>query len=313
MHELMFGHTLRMLRTTAGISLRTLAKKMDVSPAYLSQIELGKQPPPTHDRITKIAETIGIPVSLLIEMSHRPNPDIIMLLRGNQELNKLLKLIHDTGLERKDILEITALMQQLGGSGFRKLMRYGAEHLADFTKTGRSLIYSAVSPSPIDRKAYSEWVNPQLVFKRLEFKEKNDLLRYMLKKIGTVYDFFDSERAYRKLISNETEDSSGLGNGVAIPHLFVDELDKTVIAIARIPEGIDFTSIDKKPVYFVCLILSNPESYRSHLNLLAYLARKFQLSTFMEEILKADSKKGILSMLFNGDGDNVHEKIAKIV
>jgi len=77
MHDLMFGHTLRMLRTTAGISLRNLAKKMDVSPAYLSQIERGKLPPPTHNRIAKIAETIGIPLSLLIEMSHRPNPEVI--------------------------------------------------------------------------------------------------------------------------------------------------------------------------------------------------------------------------------------------
>ena len=125
MYKLMFGHTLRMLRTTAGVSLRTLAKKIDVSPTYLSQVELGKLNPPTHNRITKIAETIGIPVSLLIEMSHRPNPDVIMLLRGHQELNKLIKLINDIGLEKKDILEIIALMRKLGGSGFRKLMNYG--------------------------------------------------------------------------------------------------------------------------------------------------------------------------------------------
>ncbi len=106
----MFGHTLRMLRTTAGISLRTLAKKMDVSPAYLSQVELGKLNPPTHDRITKIAETIGIPVSLLIEMSHRPNPNTMMLLQRHQELNELIKLTSDIGLESRDIFKIIALM-----------------------------------------------------------------------------------------------------------------------------------------------------------------------------------------------------------
>ena len=67
MYKLMLGHTLRMLRTTAGVSPRTLAKTIDVSPSYLSQVELGKPPPPTYYRITKIADTIGIPVSLLIE------------------------------------------------------------------------------------------------------------------------------------------------------------------------------------------------------------------------------------------------------
>jgi transcriptional regulator with XRE-family HTH domain len=128
MYQLMFGHTLRMLRTTAGISLRTLAKKVDVSPAYLSQVELGKLPPPTFERITKIAETIGIPVSLLIEISHRPNPDTILLLRGHQELNSLIETIVDIGMESKDVYELISLMRQLNGGGFRNLMHYGTEH-----------------------------------------------------------------------------------------------------------------------------------------------------------------------------------------
>jgi mannitol/fructose-specific phosphotransferase system IIA component (Ntr-type)/DNA-binding XRE family transcriptional regulator len=305
MPDLMFGHTLRMLRTAAGISLRTLAKNMDVSPAYLSQIELGKQPPPTHDRIRKMAETIGIPVSLLIEMSQRPNPDVIMLLRGNQDLNKLIKLIHDTGLERKDIVEIIALMQKLGREGFRDLVHYGKIHLSEFSKKGKTSAHIDPTPSSIDRKDLINWLNPRLVFKRLEFNEKSDLLLYMLEKIGIEYDLFDTDRAHKKLMSGETEESSGLGRGIAIPHLFVDELEQTVIAAARIPAGIDFSAFDKNPVYFVCLILSNPDAFQSHLNLLAYFARKFQLPTFLEDMLKATSKKDILSLLFDGNGSSI--------
>lgn len=306
MYKLMFGHTLRMLRTTAGISLRTLAKKIDVSPAYLSQVELGKLNPPTHDRITKIAETIGIPVSLLIEMSHRPNPDTIMLLRGHQELNELIKLTFDIGLESRDVFEIIALMRKLGGRGFRKLMHYGEDHSSDFMPAGRGEFSTEVPPSPINHMAFSELANHRLVFMRLEFTEKSDLLRYMIEKIGILYSSFDLDRAHKKLMSREAEDSSGLGNGVAVPHLFIDELDQTIIAIARIPKGIDFSAIDNKPVHLVCLILSNPESYQSHLNLLAYFARKFQIPTFMDEILKAGSKKSILSMLSDGDDTSMH-------
>jgi mannitol/fructose-specific phosphotransferase system IIA component (Ntr-type)/DNA-binding XRE family transcriptional regulator len=302
----MFGHTLRMLRTTAGISLRTLAKKIDVSPAYLSQVELGKLKPPTHNRITKIAETIGIPVSLLIEMSHRPNPDTIMLLRGHHGLNELIKLTFDIGLEDRDILEIIALMRKLGGSGFRKLIHYGEDHSSDFIKTGRGKLSTEVPSSPINQIAFSELANNRLVFMRLEFTEKSDLLRYMIEKIGILYSTFDLERAHKKLMSREAEDSSGLGNGVAVPHLFMDELDQTIIAIAKIPKGIDFSAIDNKPVHLVCLILSNPDSYQSHLNLLAYFAQKFQLPTFIDEILKTRSKKSILSMLFDADDISMH-------
>lgn len=306
MYKLMFGHTLRMLRTTAGISLRTLAKKMDVSPAYLSQVELGKLNPPTYNRITKIADTIGIPVSLLIEMSHRPNPDTIMLLQRHQELNELIILTSDIGLESRDIFKIIALMRKLGGRGFRKLMHYGEGHSSDFISAGRDKFSTKIPLHPINHTAFSELTNHRLVFMRLEFTEKSDLLRYMIEKISILYSTFDLDRAHKKLMSREAEDSSGLGNGVAIPHLFLDELDQTIIAIARIPKGIDFHAIDNKPVHLVCLILSHPEFFQSHLNLLAYFARKFQIPTFMDEILKAGSKKSILSRLFDGDDTSMH-------
>ncbi|MEE8377501.1 MAG: PTS sugar transporter subunit IIA [Candidatus Aminicenantaceae bacterium] len=306
MHKMMFGHTLRMLRTTAGISLRTLAKKMDVSPAYLSQVELGKLNPPTYDRITKIAEAIGIPVSLLIEMSHRPNPDTIMLLQRHQELNELILLTSDIGLESRDIFKIIALMRKLGGSGFRKLMQYGEGHSSDFKSSGRGEFSTKIPLYPINHMAFSELANHRLVFMRLEFTEKSDLLRYMIEKISILNSKFDLDGAHKKLMSREAEDSSGLGNGVAVPHLFLDELDQTVIAIARIPKGIDFNAIDNKPVHLVCLILSHPEFFQSHLNLLAHFARKFQIPEFLDEILKAGSKKSILSRLFDGDDTSMH-------
>lgn len=302
----MFGHTLRMLRTTAGISLRSLAKEMDVSPAYLSQVELGKLKPPTLNRITKIAETIGVPESFLIEMSRRPNPETILLLRGHQELNELIKLTYDIGLESRDVFEIIRLMRKLGGNGFRKLIQYGGDHSSDFIQAGKGNLSTEASPPPINHMTFSKLANHRLVFMRPESTEKRDLLRYMIEKVGIIYGSFDLESAYKKLMSNEAEDSSGLGNGVAVPHLFIDELDQTIIAIARIPKGIDFSAVDNKPVHLVCLILSNPESYKSHLNLLAYFARKFQIPTFMDEILKARSKISILSLLFDGDDTSIH-------
>jgi PTS system nitrogen regulatory IIA component len=306
MNALMFGHTLRMLRTTAGISLRAMAKKMEVSPAYLSQVELGKLPPPTHDRMAKIAETISIPVSLLIEMSHRPNPEIILLLRGHRELNELIKTSVDIGLESRDIFETISLMRKLGDVGFRNLVHYGTDHLSDFLekKSGEYSLESALFP--LGPKTIEEMTNLRLVFKKLDFAKKNDLLRYLIDKVGTIYSRLNSNRAYKKLVSNESEESSGIGNGVALPHLFVDDIDKTIISIARIPDGIDFDAIDNKPVHLVCLILSDPESHHHHLNLLAYFARKFQSPSFMEDILKAASKKRIISMLFDGEDSSIH-------
>lgn len=301
MNELMFGHTLRMLRTTAGISLRTLAKKIDVSPAYLSQVELGKLSPPTYSRISKIAETIGIPVSLLKEMSHRLNPETDLLLRNHQELNDLIKIIFDIGLNSKEIIEITSLMRNLGGDGVRNLIQYGKHHSFDFIEEGDTY-RSFEDTFPSNKQLVSsEITNPHLVFKRLEFKNKSKLLRFLIEKVGIVYNFLNTDHIYNELLIKEAETSSGLGNGAAIPHLFVDGLGQTIISAARIPNGIDFSAIDDKPVFLVCLMLSNPDSHQQHLNLLAYFAQKFQMPTFMDDILKANSKKSILSLLIGED------------
>lgn len=299
MDTLTFGHTLRMLRTTAGISLREMAKRIHVSPAYLSQVELGKQPPPTRDRIVEIAKTIGLPVSLLFEMSHRPNPEIMLLLQGRHELNELIKSTSDIGLRTRDILEIISLMRELGGSGFRKLICYGVNHSSDFKQPGSGNFYPDVVRERKQRMEYSELVNPRLVFNNLNFDEKGDLLRFLIQKVCSIYHSFNVDKAYEKLMVREAETSSGLGKGVAIPHLFVNDLNGTIITIGRIPEGVDFDAIDKKPVYLVCLILSNQKDYRSHLNQLAFLARRFQHPTFINELIKAKSKKHIISLLFN--------------
>jgi PTS system nitrogen regulatory IIA component len=306
MSPLMFGHTLRILRTAAGISLRSLAKKTEVSPAYLSQVELGKLPPPTYDRLAKIAETIGIPMALLMEMSHRPNPEAILLLRGHQELNELIKVVVDSGLEMRDVSEMISLMKHLGDRGMRKLIRYAEDHLCDFSGAESNLRSHDVSFFPEKQTAIGDMANPRLVFEKLDFKDKRELLKFMVEKTGRICGTLDPDRAYKELISNETEDSSGIGNGAAIPHLFLDELDRTLIAIARVPEGIEFDAIDEKPVYLVCLILSGPDSQENHLNLLAHFARKFQNPAFMHDILRADSKKSMIEMLFNRDNTKIH-------
>lgn len=217
MDSLMFGHTLRMLRTAAGIGLREMAKRIHVSSAYLSQVELGKQPPPTHDRIAEITDAIGIPASSIFVMSDRPNPEVMLLLKGDPELNELIKSACDIGLESRDFLEIIALLRELGGNGFRKLIHYGANHSSDFKQPGSENVHSEVILERKQGIEYSELVNPRLVFTNLDFTDKSDLLRFLIQKVSSIYRSFSVDKVYDMLMVREAETSSGLGNGVAIP------------------------------------------------------------------------------------------------
>ncbi len=66
-----FGAALRLLRTDAGLSLKSLGQAIGVSTAYLSRVENGHDAPPTADRLRAIADVFGMPVDLLLDLTGR--------------------------------------------------------------------------------------------------------------------------------------------------------------------------------------------------------------------------------------------------
>jgi len=87
-----FGYTLRTLRTAAGISLRRLAKEVDVSPAYLSQVERGTLPPPTLPRLRDIAKVLGVPPVALTDLTDRLATEVLKLVRSMPEAVRFLRV-----------------------------------------------------------------------------------------------------------------------------------------------------------------------------------------------------------------------------
>jgi PTS system nitrogen regulatory IIA component len=72
-----FGATLKLLRNAAGVSLRGLAAEVGVSPAYLSRVEHGHDRPPTPDRLRLIAQSLGLPEEMLIDLVEELRPDAV--------------------------------------------------------------------------------------------------------------------------------------------------------------------------------------------------------------------------------------------
>lgn len=75
-----FGTTLRLLRTSSGVSLSALAAQVGVSPAYLSRVEHGHDAPPTADRLRSIAVALGLAPDRLVDLVDELRPDAIAWL-----------------------------------------------------------------------------------------------------------------------------------------------------------------------------------------------------------------------------------------
>lgn len=305
----MFGHTLRILRSTAGISLREMAREMNVSPAYLSQVERGLLPPPTHERIHVIAGILGIPESSLREMIARPDPEILSLLAENPELNQFIYAASSAGLNYEDYRNMLNLIRELGPDGFRKLLHYGTGHAADFLPAKKSVSPKLKSIHQEFREILDSSMQKELVFPRLNPGSKEELFRVFLNKAHDVHDYLDTDSLFHKLIQREKETSSGLGNGAAVPHLLDKSIENTILVMGRIPQGMAFGAVDKKPVYLIILILDHEDNSEFHLNLLAYLAGKIQHPLFINNIKKAKTKNKIYDLLTGWNGHGKERRI----
>lgn len=106
------GFTLRLLRTTAGISLRTLAERVGVSSAYLSRVEHGHDPAPTPDRLVSIARCIGVDPRLLIDLVGGARSLFESYVRTTPEADALFREIARRGLSAQQIARLRACMEQ---------------------------------------------------------------------------------------------------------------------------------------------------------------------------------------------------------
>ena len=98
--------------------------------------------------------------------------------------------------------------------------------------------------------------------------------------------------------------STGIGFGIGIPHASTDVVSEVVYALGRSTKGINFGSLDGKPVHLVCLFLVPAGQFQKHLHALANIAKLLHKSDFrhaLDQISTEDELKRLLSPLMNQD------------
>jgi len=97
----------------------------------------------------------------------------------------------------------------------------------------------------------------------------------------------ESPIAFKVLMEREMLGSTGIGDGVAIPHGTIGGLEEILLACGRSKKGIFFSSCDGKPVYLIFLMLA-PENYAGqHLKLLAKISKMLRDGSFRSSLIEA--------------------------
>lgn len=132
--------------------------------------------------------------------------------------------------------------------------------------------------------------------------DKTDLLAAILADLDRKGLVLDSRVATDDILARERVMSTGVGNGVAIPHAYTDGVDRLCVAFYRTREPVDFAGPDGAPVDLFFVILGPQDRRREHIRLLARLSRLLSHGEFRDH-LRAVADADAVRAIFRRYGD----------
>jgi len=109
----------------------------------------------------------------------------------------------------------------------------------------------------------------------------------------------DAESIKKALIEREKSMSTGIGNGIAIPHCSTPKVSNIIVVMALVSKGLNFEAIDNEPVKIVILLVVPKDKLSQHIKTLANIAKLMNNSELREKLLELKTADTILKTLKN--------------
>jgi PTS system nitrogen regulatory IIA component len=139
----------------------------------------------------------------------------------------------------------------------------------------------------------------------LKAREKRELLDEMATELSSKVDGLNREKLLEMLLEREKLGSTGIGHGVAIPHGKLKGVDGIIVAFGRSKKGVDFHSMDNRPVNLFFLIVAPENSTATYLKILASISRLLRDKAIRKKLIKASSRDELYSII--AEEDKRHE------
>ena len=142
-----------------------------------------------------------------------------------------------------------------------------------------------------------DYLQPEFVIGNLASESKSEVLAELVAPIKKQWPDFDAKRAHQVLLDRENLGTTGIGDGVAIPHGKMESLERIVIVVGRSLAGVSFDALDFKPCRIFFLVLAPEHVAGLHLRILAHISRLLSDEAFRHAFLSAESDAGLWQVL----------------
>lgn len=136
---------------------------------------------------------------------------------------------------------------------------------------------------------------------------KEDVIKQAVELISHSGAISDVATYEKGVFKREEESTTGIGEGIAIPHCKSDVVTKPALAAMVIPGGVDYAALDDEPVHLLFLIAAPNSEDNVHLDVLARLSEMLMNDEFKNKLLAAKSKKEFLKVIDEAESEKLEE------
>jgi PTS system nitrogen regulatory IIA component len=136
----------------------------------------------------------------------------------------------------------------------------------------------------------------EAILSDLKANDKKGVLEELVTPVARIADI-KHDYLVKVLMERERLGSTGIGEGIGIPHGKVKDLESLVLGFGLSKKGIDFDSMDGHPAHIFFLLLTPENSTGLHLKLLARISRILKNDSFKQKLLRATNRDEIYSII----------------
>ncbi len=143
----------------------------------------------------------------------------------------------------------------------------------------------------------SEILKADLIKIPLQKTDKKEIILEMIDTLSAAGKIQDREKVMQSVLEREQMMSTGIGNGVAIPHGKSNAVQELVVALGIAPQDVNFEALDGKPVRIVFMLVGPENSSSVHIKMLSRISRLLNQAAFRKKLIESPSNADAITLI----------------
>ena len=131
--------------------------------------------------------------------------------------------------------------------------------------------------------------------------KKEDVIKELVELLCLAYSIKDKASLVQTLLNRESLGSTGIGQGIGIPHAKSNCVKELIAALGVSKNGVDFDSLDGEPTYIFMLLVAPEDAAGPHLKALAKISRMLKDKFVRDSLVAAKDEKAVLNIIAQED------------